>query len=241
ITLPSSSIRNLKNPGSVIDIYDTLIEHYHDLRGTDVKTSRKMWVVTDKQPSYGAMHAGYPIVTHLDVADPEGEKFLLNENALKLNTSKYWGIFHEIGHNMQQSEWTFEGTLEVTSNVFNLYGMKKIGNLDCWTVPWLNKQIWKGVGYLNNGSDFEIWKNDAGVALHTYAQLADTFGWAIYKQVFRRYQNMSRKEKPNNNQEEIDKWFIIFSEECKFNLAPLAAFWGIPLSQDAINKLEDLP
>ncbi len=32
-----------------------------------------------------------------------------------------WGLFHELGHNHQAREWTFEGTGEVTCNLWSLY------------------------------------------------------------------------------------------------------------------------
>ena len=35
--------------------------------------------------------------------------------------TKSWGFFHEMGHNHQQPDWTFDGTGEVTNNVFVLY------------------------------------------------------------------------------------------------------------------------
>ena len=32
-----------------------------------------------------------------------------------------WGFFHEIGHNMQNLNWVFGGTTEVSNNFFSLY------------------------------------------------------------------------------------------------------------------------
>ncbi|ESO02575.1 hypothetical protein HELRODRAFT_150637, partial [Helobdella robusta] len=229
ITVPSASVRNLEDPGPVMSMYDTLLKHYHDLRGTDIDKHRKMWIVADEQPVAGYMHAGYPIVTHMDVADPKRDNFLLNEQGIKTKTESFWGIFHEIGHNMQQGEWTFEGTGEVTVNIFTLYAMKQIGNMETWIHPWLKKHVEAGIKYVNHGADFNTWKKEPGTALLIYAQLVNAFGWSIFKQVFRRYQNLPAVEKPKNNQEKMDKWFVIFSEECKFNLAPLAIYWGFPI------------
>ncbi len=30
-----------------------------------------------------------------------------------------WGLFHELGHNHQSAAWTFDGTGEVTVNLFS--------------------------------------------------------------------------------------------------------------------------
>jgi hypothetical protein len=69
-TLPSESVRHLKDPGSTMRHWDDVVRAHVELRGCDPSRGRGQWVVTDEQPCAGYMHAGYPIVTHLDVADP---------------------------------------------------------------------------------------------------------------------------------------------------------------------------
>jgi hypothetical protein len=64
------------------------------------------------------MHSGYPIVTGLDVATVTNNYFVFNMTNLLANG--HWGIFHEMGHNMQRGWWTFDGTTEVTTNIFSL-------------------------------------------------------------------------------------------------------------------------
>ena len=36
-------------------------------------------------------------------------------------TRSNWGFFHEVGHNHQNPDLTFHGTVEVTVNLFDLY------------------------------------------------------------------------------------------------------------------------
>ena len=50
--------------------WDAVVMAHTDLRGTEPSNGRGQWVNTDEQPSMGYMHSGYPIVTHLDVSDP---------------------------------------------------------------------------------------------------------------------------------------------------------------------------
>lgn len=69
-TLPSKSIRQLNNPCPTMRLWDEVVRAHMELRGCDPSLGRGQWVVTDEQPSCGYMHSGYPIVTHLDVADP---------------------------------------------------------------------------------------------------------------------------------------------------------------------------
>ena len=43
-------------------------------------------------------------------------------DAVSLRTSqKVWGQFHEAGNNHESSHRTFDGTVEVTVNLFTLY------------------------------------------------------------------------------------------------------------------------
>lgn len=48
--------------------------------------------------------SGYPIVTHMDVSEPKSKDFLFNSE--QLETKGAWGLFHELGHNMQQGWWS---------------------------------------------------------------------------------------------------------------------------------------
>jgi hypothetical protein len=43
-------------------------------------------------PVVGYMHSGYPIVTMLDVVDPQNNDFIFNMTTLK--TRGLWGLFH---------------------------------------------------------------------------------------------------------------------------------------------------
>ncbi|CAF1267788.1 unnamed protein product [Rotaria sp. Silwood1] len=69
-------------------------------------------------------------------------------------------------------------------------------------------------------------------------QLAREFGWDSFKAVFRTYE----KAKPtvNSDQEKIDLWVEIFSQQVKKNLVPLFRFWGLTVSDATLNKLKDL-
>lgn len=239
ITLPASSVRDIEDPTEAIKAYDELISSYHELRGTDVTKARRQWIVTDKQTGAGYMHAGYPVVTHLDVSDPKSSKFLMSVDKLRRPDTDAWGLFHEIGHNMQRSDWTFDGTVEVTVNIFTLFATEKFLGEKPWLCPWLAKQVTPTVEYLSSGAPYKEWTAKPNVALVVYAELARDFGWDAYRKVFRRYEAMPAQDKPKNNQEKIDQWYTTFSEVAGFNLTPLAMFWGIPLSKTAIEKLKD--
>lgn len=234
ITLPASSVRHIDDPSVVMTTWDAVVTAYHDLRGTDPRHERRIWVVADEQPSVGYMHSGYPIVTHLDVANPTNADFLLDAHALKTRGS--WGVFHEIGHNMQRDDWTFRGTGEVTCNVFTLYAMHVIANRGPWIHEWLHGQLDNIRKYLCAGAPFEeCWEQDAGVALGVYAQLAHHFGWRCYKKVFREYEISRDCDTARSEEDKRNEWVRRFSSVAGYNLCPLVRFWGFPLT-DSLEK-----
>lgn len=56
------------------------------------------------------MHSGYPIMLLSGV---------LNVTDIRLNGG--WGVFHELGHNMQYKPWVWEATVETTPNVWSVF------------------------------------------------------------------------------------------------------------------------
>lgn len=117
--------------------------------------------------------------------------------------------------------------------------MDKICHRNPWIHSWLKDQISSTKEYINNGSNFDEWKDDPGVALFIYAQLIREYGWESYKNIFRLYEQIQ----PNldQNQEKIDYWIITFSREVGHNLIPLFKFWGFPVSESTVNELIELP
>lgn len=238
-TFPSSSVRGIKDPKEVIELWDRLLEAFYDLIGKDILEHRKIWVVSDIQPKEGYMHPGYPIVTHLDVTEPNNEGFLLNkDNFLNGN---FWLLFHEIGYNLLNPMWTFNGTDQVTCNIFILYGMIKLCKIPPSMHPLMQPHLEKAKEYILKGPKFKESNVDTGIHLYMYIQLNNHFGWETYKKVFRSYNNLREDQKPKENHDKIDMWFVTFSDTVQENLTPFADLWGIPLSETAKHKMEKYP
>lgn len=235
--VPSTSIREIGSEqlDRALNYWDKVVLAHHELLGT--QPTHRERIVCDEQPSAGYMHSGYPIVTHLDVSDPKGKYFVFNTETLEAEGS--WGLFHELGHNRQNPAWTFNGTSEVTVNIFTLHAMEVLSNIKPWIHPWLQGQMTGTQQHLSSGADFEKWKQQAGIALFIYAQLVHEFGWDAYKSVFRTYEQT--KPKLNSDQEKIDHWIITFSEQVGKNLVPLFKFWSFPVSQSTVDRLAKLP
>ncbi len=192
----------------------------------------------------------------MDISDPQSKDFIFNIDTLEKEGS--WGLFHEIGHNRQKPSWSkrdllitysyiyeilfvfiaFDGTTEVTVNIFTLHAMNTLCNLPVWIHTWLKNQISETQKYISHGSKFDEWKQNPGIALYIYAQLAREYGWDSYKAVFRKYEELNPELK--SNQEKMDYWIITFSRQVEYNLIPLFKFWGFPISQSTIDDLSDL-
>lgn len=133
----------------------------------------------------------------------------------------------------------FDGTGEVTVNIFTLHAMDKVCRLKPWIHSWLQDQIDRTKQYVRNGAKFNEWKENPGVALFIYAQLIREFGWKSYQEIFRQYEQT--QPSLHSDQEKMDYWIKTFSNHVGQNLVPLFKFWGFPISSSTIEELQHLP
>ena len=71
----------------------------------------------------GYLHSGYPIMGR---TDPKTLKLL---NLKFLESNGFWGLFHEIGHNVQWiSGFYVKRYKETTNNFWSLYVSQKVSN-----------------------------------------------------------------------------------------------------------------
>lgn len=238
LTVPSETIRNLDNPIELMQFWDKVLDADADLACWSRKRERPERIVADVQISAGYMHSGYPIMTHLDAAP-------LAVSLQRLTTQGSWGHFHELGHNHQSGDWTFDGTGEVTVNLFSLYSYEKVvginkmqGHGAVSNPKEVNDRLQK---YLNNGAKFADWKSDPFLALTMYIQLIDAFGWDAFKKVFAEYRTLQPADKPKSDDEKRDQWMVRMSRTVNRNLGPFFVRWGVPTSQKARDSISGLP
>jgi hypothetical protein len=184
----------------------------------------------------GYMHSGYPIMTWLDAPK-------LAVNVQDLVTKGSWGHFHELGHNHQSGHWTFDGTGEVTENLFSLYVIDRCCHLPGTGHPAVDPATRdkKTREYLAAGAPFDKWKSDPFLALYMYMQLKEAFGWEAYKRVFAEYRAAPDNELPKSDDEKRDQWMVRFSRTVGRNLGPFFQAWGVPTSDAARASIADLP
>ncbi len=236
LSVPSEKIRALEDPGALMALWDQILDAEADLSTIPHERKRPERIVPDTQISAGYMHSGYPIMTLLD----KSVEHSLSTAEMRAGS---WGHFHELGHNHQQGDWTFDGTTEVTCNLYSPYVMETL----CGQPPGQGHDAMKPEavdkrlrGYLAMTDKFARWKSDPFLALTMYHQLRAAFGWETYKKVFAEYRALPKNERPKNDDEKRDQWLTRFSRATGKNIGPFFEAWGVPTSDGARAAVKDL-
>ncbi len=235
VTVPSRVVRDLEDPAELMGVWDRILDLEAELAAIPAERERPERVVTDEQISAGYMHAGYPIMTWMD----QTRNFV---DAKHLRAGN-WGILHEFGHNHQVRDWTFDGTGEVTCNLFTLYVFEKLCGVAPKDHPRTNaegmaKQLSQ---YDFRNPDWGQWKSKAFLALMTYVQLQNAFGWQPFIDVFAEYRGLPQAQRPKNDDERRDQWMTRFSRRVGRDLGPFFEAWGMPVSAQARASIAHLP
>ncbi|RYD18669.1 MAG: hypothetical protein EOP88_21765, partial [Verrucomicrobiaceae bacterium] len=239
LSMPRKWLENIEDPQALLEFWDQVMDAEADLCAIPRKRKSPERIVADEQISAGYMHSGYPIMTWLD---PGAEAASSVEKMRNGN----WGYFHELGHNHQSPDWTFDGTVEVTCNLFSLYVTETLcGNPpgrghEAMAPAAVTERIAKHLASPDT-EKFTRWKKDPFVALIMYDQLRAAFGWDTYKKVFAEYRALPKDQRPKNDDEKRDQWLVRFSKAAGKNLGPFFEKWGVPTSEAARQSISGLP
>ena len=235
VTTDSRNVRALDDPAALAEAWDRALDLNAELAGwpSTARSSPERFVV-DRQISVGYMHSGYPLMAQLDqrarIVDAEHIR-----NCAYDQTQSNWGFFHEVGHNHQESDCTFGGTVEVTVNLFTLYVYEFLCDIPV-AENWRGSPVFVTAQMRRfdfNDPDFEQWKREPFIALAMYVQLQQAFGWDAYRNLFATYRDLSIDERPKSDDEKRDQWLARFSRQVGRNLGPFFEAWGVPTSQAA--------
>jgi hypothetical protein len=243
-TIPADAVRDLDHP-------DLVMEHWkrvHDVMHSMEPRSPRHWpdrqyrYVAERRLSWGYMYcpADAPIVIPMTAA----RAMVDTANFDAEGPNELWGHYHEMGHAHQNRLWTFEGTGEVTVNIFTVLALNTVNGypLDhaaMRTEP--ARALATMITHRKNGAPFDRWKADPFLALQTYALLWHTFGWDSFRETFRSYETMPESQRPRSDQEKRDVFVIQFGRTVGRNLGPYFAAWGVPLTERVEQTLSDLP
>ncbi len=235
VTTDAREVRRLDDPTAVAETWDRILDLTAELAAWSEPRASPERLVVDRQISGGYMHAGYPIMAHLDQ-----QANLVD--ARHLRSEGNWGFFHEVGHNHQNYDWAFD-TLEVTVNLFTLYVYERLVGIPV-TRQWRGTHRSRAqlmARYDFSDPDFDQWKREPFLALIMYAQMQEASGWDAYRRVFATYLALPNNERPRTDAEKRDQWLVRFSRTVGRNLGPFFEAWGVPTSEAARDSISDLP
>ncbi|TKC07390.1 hypothetical protein FA047_09080 [Pedobacter frigoris] len=242
LTLPDSVLQTVKNPAEVIKLWDMIVEGEMELAQIKMPFYRAQRMVVDEHIGGGYMHSGYPIMIHHSPSRKMLSNEIMADPSLLMQPSgggANWGFFHEIGHNMQNLDWVFGGTTEVSNNFFSLYMFDRlVGGRDNAHSAISNANTQKSMkAYFAAGPAYEKWQKDAFLGLIMFRQMQEGFGWESFKSFFKAYQKLGPTIGRLNDQQKRDLWLKTYSNIVQRNLAPFWETWGIPISDDVEKEL----
>lgn len=235
LTVPSEVARTVTTPTLLMEFWKRVVEAQDDISNQSAERKRPERMVADVQISAGFMHSGYPIMLHL----PEALE-MVTFNRIKFPG---WGFHHEIGHNHQRGDFTFDGTGEVTNNVMGMYIYEAVLKKD-WLIGHTAispERRRANLEKLKQVSDkWAQWKSDPFYALHSYIQLVQAFGWESWRAYLHSFADPQFGPAPKSDDEKRDQFLVRYSKITKRDLGPFFDAWGIPVSTQAKAEVSSL-
>lgn len=226
----TSAARQLKDPEALLIYWDKVLEVQDDFIALDRLGPER--VVPDIQISAGWMHSGYPFMCHLKPS----QSHMLDLERLKREGD--WGFFHELGHNHQRRDWTFNNQVEVTVNWFSLICMEQvvglprgkghgsIGNLDALLRTRFADQP--------NLGPFE--------QLAPFIALAHQHGWEPLRQTLRSYRTTSSEAAGAHDAKAQQDLFVKrYGNFAQANVAELFSAMGYAVTEATRLELAKFP
>ncbi|MFT4704564.1 MAG: hypothetical protein ACI81R_002269 [Bradymonadia bacterium] len=233
-TFDADTLKVLADAGDVTQFWEDMMDASSDFAGLPQSRPRPERIVYDRQISAGLMHSGYPVMGH-DYQQLE----MIDYASLAADGS--WGPFHEIGHNHQWNDWLLDGTTETTCNLWAVYVMEHVVGLPSHnTHPAITaaSRTSRKANYLAS-PDYSTWS--VWLALDTYLQLQEEFGWAFFTNLFVEYRALTDAESPSGNDERIQQWIVRSSIEAGMDLTAFYAAWDFPIDAATYTAVSALP
>ena len=232
---PTANAHHVTNPTELMAFWTKVVDAQDEISNQAKERKRPERYVCDVQISAGYMHSGYPIMVPVSTADE-----MITFNKTK---APGWGFYHELGHNHQRGDFTFDGTGEVTNNVLGMYVFEYVLGRDPLTghgeiAP---AKLAQHLGAIRKaGNKFALWKSEPFLALTTYIQLVQAFGWESWRAYLHSFADPSFGPAPKSDDEKRDQFLVRYSKITKKNLGDFFDFWGIPVSSSAKAEVSNL-
>ena len=229
--LPSKFIRNFDTPDLSMEKWNQVIDAMSELCGRPKTKPFPHRFLIDAQVNWGLAFASYPINAPFDWS-----------KAI-ISGVPEWGHVHELGHLHQHRAWTYQGTGEVTVNIFSHYALEKVNGTPGDRGS-RETVIAKARDYLSKPPSERNWMTINGALferLAFYQILAYEFGWEPFKQVFREYRALPLNQHPKSDIDRASDFMVRMSQATNHNLGPYFVEWGVQVHPAALNQIESLP
>jgi len=234
LTVPSDLIRSLDDPEALMEFWDDVRDQYATLSAKPLK-ARPERMVVDINISNGYMHAGYPIMMQ---TFGERANMCVDLAALRANPrGNGWGLWHELGHNHQEKDWTYSNTTEVTVNLFSLFVVEHISGDE---VKLGEKELGQLREYQSKKLTWRDWGSKPFHGLLFYWTVIEEFGWEPFSEVFAEYRDLADDERPQSDLDKRDQWLLRFSRTLGKDLSAHFDWFGVEVSESARDELAKL-
>ena len=221
----SAEVKKLADPKALLEWWDKAVALEDDLIA--LKRLAPERIVPDRQISAGFMHSGYPVMCMIDPSQKD------SINLAELINKGDWGFIHELGHNHQRRDWTFEGQEEVTCNLFSLYVMEKlVGKPIGQVMENLDELLAKRFAAEPNKGPFE--------QLATFVVLIRAHGWEPLRQTLRSY--AAEPAPKEATKEQLQSLFALrYGKAAKADVSEYFEKMGYHVESTAKGALKGLP
>ncbi len=229
--LPSSYVRRLDTPDLAMEKWNALIDAMSELSGRPKTKPFPHRFLIDAHVNWGAAFASYPIN-----APPGWAEAIVR-------SEPEWGHAHELGHLHQHRTWTYQGTGEVTVNVFAAYALETLNGRPHERAS-RETVIENAKRYLSRPIEERNWTTVKGQLferLAFYTMLSYEFGWEPFKQVFREYREIPLDQHPKSDVDRASDFLVRMSRATNHNLGPYFVQWGVQVNDAALEEVKSLP
>lgn len=212
--------KNIKNPKGLMEYYDKFLMAQDRVSG--ITNSGKAENLVDRHfQHFVEVSRMYMFATH-EYMGFNGDIAVSKLMKADHNNNDNWGIWHESGHQRQQTPWKWESVTESTVNIYSLAAQKETtGSLSN-----MNRFYPQMRTYLKSeNNDFEAQNNDIKMML--FGQLGNTFGDDFYPTLHQYYRE--NKLSYVTDTERIQNFMLNASKITGYNLIPYFEKWGFAI------------
>lgn len=227
----------IDQPVDLMENYERVMELSRHITGFDRDgTGVHRWpdgrqfLVQDVEISAGFAHAGFPIM-----AQPGFRIDRLSDSVFS------WGVAHEIGHNYQhQCLSSYRYGVESTVNLWSNYVEEQVGLPARIESDNRYDSAISRIGDVSDFNDFDVWEK-------LIFQMQMIYGlpghWDNYRNALRQLRELPedrRSQICNSEQAQWDIWYEVMSEVSGYDLTDHFNTWQVPISPEAIGRVEAL-